>query len=118
MYAEAVIQTLACVGGLYVVMAAAGCLTLRAVVPARRLYAPTLCAELVGAPLMWLAVCLLPGAWLWAVAAARIAWAAPLFGVYRLTRHAPWRVHAGAAVAVSGMTAAVAAMLYGVMSLL
>lgn len=118
LYVEAVVQTLLYVGGLYLVFSAAGCLTLRILYPARRLYAPTLCAELVGASLVWLAVCLLPARWLWATALVRVAWSVPLFGIYSLTRRAPWRVHAGAACAVGVMTAAVAAMLYGVVSLL
>lgn len=118
MYGQAIVQTLLCVAGIYAVFGLVGCLTLGIVAAGRRLYAPTLCAELVGASLVWLAVCLLPARWLWAAPLVRVAWSVPLFGIYSLTRRAPWRVHAVAACAVGVMTAAVAAMLYGVVSLL
>ena len=118
MYVQAILQTLVCVAVLYAVFGAAACLTLHIVAPGRRLYGPTLCGELVGAPLVWLAACLLPGRWLWAAALVRLVWAVPLFGIYVLMRRAPLKTHTVAAVAVGGMTAAVGLMLYGVTSLL
>ena len=118
MAVQAVMYTLVCIAGLYGLTAAAEGLTLQLLYPRRRLYAPTLCAELVGTPLVWLLVCVLPSAWLWAVPAVRLVWALPLFGVYRLLAPGPWRLHAAAATAVGGMTAAVGAMLWGVVRLL
>lgn len=118
MYIEVIVHTLLRLLGIYLLLAVADCAVLHIVYPKQRLYGVTLCAEWVGAPLLWLCIYLLPAPWLWVVIPARVLWCVPLFGLYRLAGRGAVRVHAGAAAAVSGVSAAVCAMLCGVLYLL